>query len=278
MTQAFGKPGFPCPPVPIPHSAPNASFGCFADTNGVVLSPRRGGYLFTANGGSDDVSVIDVTRALAGDAGAEVARIPVGVGPWGIAVSPDGGLVAVANRESARTGAEGNTISIIDVEKAIAGAKDAEVARLLLGTNNPTTATRPYAPAFTPDGRQLVVTHFRTNNVSIVDVAKAVAGEPAEIARIPLATPGGGPSRPRGVAITAGWPLCRDYGSRARRSRQRGRVGDGCAGSQGGGPRNRRREREPTCSTSWPRRGESYTRSIMAAMPWPTPMHIVHSA
>jgi YVTN family beta-propeller protein len=202
VIQAFGKPGFPCPPVPIPHSAPNVSFGCFADTNGVALSPRRGGYLFTANGGSDDVSVIDVTRALAGDAGAEVARIPVGVGPWGIAVSPDGGLVAVANRESARTGAEGNTISIIDVEKAIAGAKDAEISRLLLGTNNPAMATRPYAPAFTPDGRQLVVTHFGTNNVSIVDVAKAVAGDPAEIARIPLATPGGGPSRPRGVAIT----------------------------------------------------------------------------
>ena len=117
MTQAFGKPGFNCPPTPVPHSAPHASFGCFPDTNGVVLSPRRGGHLFTANGGSDDVSVINVTRALAGDAGAEVARIPVGVGPWGIAVSPDGGLVAVANRESARTGVEGNTVSLIDVER-----------------------------------------------------------------------------------------------------------------------------------------------------------------
>jgi YVTN family beta-propeller protein len=202
VTQAFGKPGFPCPPTPVPHSAPHASFGCFPDTNGVVLSPRRGGYLFTANGGSDDVSVINVTRSLAGDAGAEVARISVGVGPWGIAVSPDGGLVAVANRESARTGTEGNTVSIIDVEKAITGAKDAEVARLLLGTNNPSTATRPFSLAFTPDGRQLIVSHFRTNNISIVDVAKAVAGEPAELARVLLSTPGGGPSRPRGVAIT----------------------------------------------------------------------------
>jgi DNA-binding beta-propeller fold protein YncE len=111
-------------------------------------------------------------------------------------------LVAVANRESARTGLEGNTVSLIDVEKAIVGAKDAEVARLLLGTNNPGTATRPFSLAFTPDGRQFVVSHFRANNISIVDVAKAVAGEPAEVARIPLVTPGGGPSRPRGVAIT----------------------------------------------------------------------------
>ncbi len=202
VTQAFGNPGFPCPPTPLPHAGPHASFGCFPDANGVVFSPRRGGHVFTANGGTDDVSVIDVTRALAGDPGAEVARIPVAVGPWGIAVSPDGGLVAVANRESARTGAEGNTVSILDVEKAIAGAKDAEVARVLLGTNNPATATRPFGLAFTPDGRQLVVSHFRSNNVSIVDVAKALAGEPAEIARIPLATPSGGPSRPRGVAIT----------------------------------------------------------------------------
>ena len=202
VTQAFGKPGFPCPPTPIPHAGPHPSFGCFPDANGVGISPRRGGYVFTANGGTDDVSVIDLQRALAGDPGAEVARIPVAVGPWGLAVSPDGGLVAVANRENARTGAEGNTISIIDVERAVVGAPNAEVARVLVGTNNPATATRTFSVAFTPDGRQIVATNFRTNNVSVVDVAKALAGEPAEVARIPLSTPAGGPSRPRGVVIT----------------------------------------------------------------------------
>jgi len=202
VTQAFGKPGFPCPSTPIPHAGPHTSFGCFPDANGVAISPRRGGYVFTANGGTDDVSVIDLARALAGDPAAEVARVPVAVGPWGLAVSPDGALVAVANRENARTGAEGNTISIIDVDRAVAGGKDAEVARILVGTNNPATPTRTFSVAFTPDGREIVATNFRTNNVSIVDVAKALAGEPAEVARIPLATPGGGPSRPRGVALT----------------------------------------------------------------------------
>jgi hypothetical protein len=40
--------------------------------------------------------------------------------------------------------------------------------------------------------------------VSFVDVRKALAGElGAEVARVTLQTPGGGPSRPRGIAITA---------------------------------------------------------------------------
>jgi len=147
--------------------------------------------------------VIDLNRALAGAADAEIARIPVAIGPWGMAVSPDGSLVAAANRESARTGVEGNTVSILDVEKSAAAAKDAEVARVLVGTNNPAVATRPFSLAFTPDGSKLIVSNFRSNNVSIVDVKKALAGElGAETARIALTTPSGGPSRPRGIVVT----------------------------------------------------------------------------
>jgi DNA-binding beta-propeller fold protein YncE len=120
-----------------------------------------------------------------------------------MALSPDGTLVATANRESARTGIEGNSISILDVEKSAAGAKDAELARVLVGSNNPSAQTRPFALAFTPDGSRLLVSNFRSNNLSIVDVKRAIAGElGAEIARIPLSTPSGGPSRPRGIAIT----------------------------------------------------------------------------
>jgi DNA-binding beta-propeller fold protein YncE len=203
ITQAWGTPGFACPPSPTPHHGPDMAFGCFTDANAVVISPKRGGLVLTANGGTDDVSVIDLARALAGDPGAEIARVPVAVGPWGLAISPDGALVAAANRESARTGVEGNTVSILDVEKAAAGAKDAEVARVLVGTNNPATATRPFSLAFTPDGAQLIVSNFRSNNVSIIDVKKALAGElGAETARIRLETPGGGPSRPRGIVVT----------------------------------------------------------------------------
>src|SRR4029450_6099094 len=109
--------GLSCPPHPIPHDGPNMAFGCFTDSNAVLISPRGGGLLFTANGGTDDVSVINVAKAIAKDPGAEIARIPVAVGPWGMALSPDGALVAVANRESARTGVEGNTVSFLDVDK-----------------------------------------------------------------------------------------------------------------------------------------------------------------
>ena len=199
---AWGKPGFACPPKPIPHAGPHASFGCFTDTNGVVISPRHGGVAFAANGGTDDVSVIDVAKIVANAPGAELARIPVGTGPWGIAVSPDGAWVATANRESARADAEGNHISLINVDKAVTGAKDAEAARLIVGTNNPSAASRPFGVAFTPDGKTLIVSNFRANNLSFVDVEKALSGGlGAEVARLPLSTPDGKPSRPRGIAM-----------------------------------------------------------------------------
>jgi len=204
VEQAMGKPGHDCPPATIPHKAPDPAFGCFADTNGVTISPLGGGTIFTANGGTNDVSVISLPKALKRDADAELARIPVQSGGFGISTSPDGKLVAIASREDARDGKEGNTISIIDVEKALSEPAKAEVARILVGTSNPEVPTRPFAAAFTPDGKRLVVTNFRTNNLSILDVQKAIAGEPAEIARIKLETPNGEPSRPRGIAFTGG--------------------------------------------------------------------------
>src|SRR4029453_3994373 len=179
------------------------SFGCFTDTNGVVISPKHGGVAFTANGGTDDVSVIDVAKILANAPGAELARIPVGTGPWGIAVSPDGAWIATANRESARVDQEGNHVSLINVDKAMTGAKDAEAARLIVGTNNPSAASRPFGVAFTPDGKTLLVSNFRANNLSFVDVEKALAGGlGAEVARLPLVTTDNRPSRPRGIGVT----------------------------------------------------------------------------
>ena len=203
IVQAYGTPGFPCPTNPVPHTSPDPRMGCFPGANGLAVSPLRGGILFAGNGGTNDVSVIDITRALAGDAGAEIARIPVQTGPFGIAMSPDGRLLATANRENMQTGIEGNTVSLIDVEKAAAGGQGAEVARVRIGTDDPKTSTRPFGVAFTPDGQRIVASNFRTNNVSVLDVRKALAGEPAEIARVAFSTPTGVPSRPRGIAITA---------------------------------------------------------------------------
>jgi len=186
-------------PVPSRHPGPHPTYGNFPDPNGVAVGA---GFIFTANGGTDDVSVIDLKRALAGDAKAELARVPVEAGPFGLAVSPDGKLLAVANRESAQTGTEGRTISLIDIARAAAGAADAERARVMVGTNDATVATRPFAVAFTKDGKHIVATCFRSNTVSLVDVEKALAAQPAEVARLDVPTPDGGPSRPRGVVMT----------------------------------------------------------------------------
>ena len=218
---ALGDPGFACPdfpvpfvsphgpPSPVPLLSPNPAWGCFPDSNGITLGTASDGkrYLFTANGGTDDVSVIDLAAALAGDKTAEIARIPTQIGPWGIATSPDGRVVVAANRESQQVAFEGNTISFIDVDLAAAASPSAEVARVLVGTSDANVQTRPFIPSFTPDGKFVIVPNFRSNNVSIVDVSLALAHQPAEVARIPLTRPMDvdgvtRPARPKGSAVT----------------------------------------------------------------------------
>jgi len=197
---------------PVPLLSPHAAWGCFPDTNGVALGRAKSGktYIFAANGGTDDVSVIDLERALAGErTKSEILRIPTQIGPWGITTSPNGRYVVAANRESQRVPVEGNTISIIDVER-IGTADPPEVARVLVGTSDPNVQTRPFIPSFTPNGKEIIVPNFRANNVSIVDLARALAGDPgAEVARIPLVRPPDRqdntvrPARPKGSAVTS---------------------------------------------------------------------------
>jgi DNA-binding beta-propeller fold protein YncE len=220
---ALGSPGFSCPDYPVPYTAPYgpprnlavrapaASVGCFPNPNGLALGRSSAGrrYVFSANGGTNDVSVLDLERAMRGDSKAEIARIPAQVGPWGITATPDGRHVIVASGGSQRDGSAGNTISVIDVDRVGTGASGAgsaraEVARVLLGTDDPAEPTHPLMPTVTPDGRQVVVPNVRANNVSIVSLELALAGNPrAEVARIPLVRPDGQPARPRGSAITA---------------------------------------------------------------------------
>ncbi len=186
---------------PVPLLSPHPAWGCFPDTNGLALGHARNGknYLFAASGGTDDVSVIDLDAALAGDRTAEIARIPTQIGPWGIAASPNGRYIVAANRESQRVAFEGNTISIIDVENPTV-----EAARVRVGTDSDTGQTRPFIPSFTPDGKEIVVPNFRANNVSIVDLNLALtAPAKAEVARIPLTRPDGRVARPKGSAVTS---------------------------------------------------------------------------
>lgn len=215
---ALGSPGFACEEYPVPYVspygpprnlavlAPGPGLGCFPNPNGLALGRSSDGseYLFSANGGTNDVSVISLARALDGDPVAEVNRIPVEVGPWGITATPEGRHVIVANGGSQRENRSGNMISIIDVDRASAGDEDAEVARILVGTDDPEEQTHPLILSVTPDGREVVVPNVRAGNVSIVDLDLALAGNPdAEVARIPLTRSDGRPARPKGSAITS---------------------------------------------------------------------------
>lgn len=215
---SLGSPGFACAPYPVPYVAPygpprnlavlspDPGWGCFPDPNGLALGRSSAGdrYVFSANGGTNDVSVIDLARALDGDRLAEIGRIPTQVGPWGMTATPDGRHIIVANGGSQRERVAGNTISIIDVDRASAGAGDAEVARVLVGADDPREQTHPLIPSVTPDGREVIVPNVRADNVSIVDLDRALAGDPdAEVARIPLVRADGRPARPKGSAITS---------------------------------------------------------------------------
>jgi len=224
---ALGSPGFPCADYPVPYvppygpprnlavRAPDPAFGCFPNPNGLAMGRATDGsaYVFSANGGTNDVSVIDLGRALRGDTRAEIGRIPTQVGPWGITAARDRRHIIVANGGSQRDGSAGNTISFIDVDRASrlrqgfgaqgAGAGRAEVARVLVGTDDPLEQSHPLIPSVTPDGREVIVPNVRANNVSIVNIELALAGKPgAEVARIPLVRPDGQPARPKGSAVT----------------------------------------------------------------------------
>jgi hypothetical protein len=213
-----------CAPFPVPFVSPTEppqipageaflsdidpeDFGCWPDPEGLALGRGSDGktYLVSGNGGTEDVSIMDLGAALAGHRVVEVApRIPVQTGPFGIRASPNGKFVAVTARESNITGFEGNTISIIDVDLARQGKAGAEAARVRVGTDDPKGAARPFTVSWTPDGRRIVVANFRTNNVSIVDLQTALARPAsAEIARIALVRSDGAPARPKGTFVTA---------------------------------------------------------------------------
>lgn len=214
----LGSPEHDCPDYPVPHESPHgppgdlavlspdSSFGCFPNPNGLTLGRADDGdaYLFSANGGTGDVSVIDLGRALEGDPRAEIGRVPAQIGPWGIGATPDREHIVAASGGSQRTGASGNTISIIDVDRAAASPESAEVARVLVGTDDPQQETLPLMPSFTPDGRYVIVPNVLANNVSIVDLEAALAGDSdPEVARVPLTRPDGRPARPKGSAVTS---------------------------------------------------------------------------
>ncbi len=197
-----------CEPVDDePHFEPDERFGGFPCPNSPCFSTLDGtATVFTTNGGSCDVSVIDWEKLLNGEEGAESARIPTQSGGFGLSCSPDGKFIATTSREDPKDESEGNTISIIDVEKARTDPENAEVNRILVGSYSEDKDARPFVSAYSPDGSIIAVSCFRTNNVTIVDAKEAEAGGSVHTIHIPLDMPKGReaePSKPRGLAFSA---------------------------------------------------------------------------
>ena len=154
---ALGSPGFPCPDYPVPYVPPYGpprNLAVRAPEQGLWLLPKpervgagpghRWQRLCLLRKRRHERRVRDrLGRALRGDTRAEIGRIPMQVGPWGITATPNGRHIIVANGGSQRDGSAGNTIALIDVDRASSGAARAEVARVLVGTDDPTEPSHP---------------------------------------------------------------------------------------------------------------------------------------
>jgi YVTN family beta-propeller protein len=144
-----------------------------------VPASARAQRAYITNIQDSTVSVIDtVTNTLVG------SPIPVGLNPIGVAVTPDGSKVYVANLNL--FGAFG-TVSVIDTAtNTVVGSP------ITVGSN-----LHPFGVAVTPDGSKVYVTNFgsadpATNAVSVIDtVTNTVVGSPIPVGKDPT-----------GVAVT----------------------------------------------------------------------------
>jgi len=113
----------------------------------MIVTGRDGTTLFTANMGSNTVSVIE----RAADGSAKQTLVAVGAGPEGMDLTPDGKQLWVAN-------SGGGSISIIDVS-----------SRSLVKTFDIGTR-RSNRIKFTPDGALALVTDLSAGELLVVDV------------------------------------------------------------------------------------------------------------
>jgi YVTN family beta-propeller protein len=127
--------------------------------DGVSAVPARGRCRATAvvaNQLEGTLSTIDVKSRTK-----HPADIPVGSGPFGVAVTPDGKTAFVANNGS-------GTVSTIDVKTRQKHLTDI------------TVGTQPIGVAVTPDGKTAFVANLGSHTVSTIDV-KTRTKDPTDI-------------------------------------------------------------------------------------------------
>ena len=142
--------------------------GTGQNTTHMVIVSKDGSKLFTANIGSDSISIIERT----GNGGWNETVVPVGKGPEGIDVSPDGARIWTAH---SRDGG----VSIIDI------ASKKVIQTLQLGTK------RSNRLKFTPDGKLVLISDLDGGELVVLD-----ASIKREIRRVKLGR------SPEGILIT----------------------------------------------------------------------------
>ncbi|MGB6404082.1 MAG: beta-propeller fold lactonase family protein [Candidatus Sulfotelmatobacter sp.] len=139
--------------------------GAYVDAAGFEhgFVSATGPFAYVANINSNTVSMIDIPSSL------PVSAVPVGSGPWGVAVSPDQTQVYVSNNH-------GNNVSVINT------------------TSNTVVATipvqsSPFGVAFTPDGTSTYVVNGSSNSVSVIntDTQTVVATVPVQSSPVGVA-------------------------------------------------------------------------------------------
>jgi len=115
----------------------------------VSVAQAKTDYAYVANIDSDTVSVINTTNNTV------VETIPVGDGPWGVAVNQAGSYVYVVNNHNSP---RGNSVSVIST------ATNTVVATIPVGSV-------PFGVAFTPDGTRAYVANGNSNSVSVINTA-----------------------------------------------------------------------------------------------------------
>jgi len=125
----------------------------------------------TARGGGDGtVSVVKLDDG--GGAGHEVQAVRVGREPMGIALSPEGRHLVVANARSSSV-----SLLTLDHDGMVVGARTVEVGLAPLGLSG----AQPTSVAFTPGGHRLLVSLFGLNAVEVLSANGAPIPETIQL-------------------------------------------------------------------------------------------------
>jgi YVTN family beta-propeller protein len=159
-----------------PHGRGGAALGIVLVMGlGLMASPAEAqpfAYVTTPSSSFNSVTVIDTATNT------PVTTIPVGSGPYGVAVTPDGKYVYVAYHDSFPA-----NVSVIDT------ATNTVVATIGAGSH-------PFGVAISPDGKTAYVANESDNSVSVINTATyAVATIPPVAGLSPF-------GNPIGVAVT----------------------------------------------------------------------------